>query len=91
MFSERSEMFFRPRQMSGASQKAAKMTAGRREFCRREITSAGRSKLRRTRFAPDKCQGRELGGKRKSAGRSKLRRTHFAPDKCQGRELGEKG
>ena len=36
---------------------------GRREFCRQKITSAGRSKLRRTHFAPDKCQGRELGEK----------------------------
>ena len=28
---------------------------GEAGICRREITAAGRSKLRRTRFAPDKC------------------------------------
>ena len=45
------------------------MTAGRRGFGGENRAAAGRSKLRRTRFAPDKCQGRvgEAGIRRRES------------------------
>ena len=57
--------FTRPRHLSGAKQAAAVYCCKTRHFsrtidCGGKAEIAGRSKLRRTRFAPDKCRGRVM-------------------------------